>query len=76
MSKKKTLYLIDGSSYIFRAFYGIRQNLSNSRGLPTNALYGFTTMLQKVVREEEPDYVKSISAKPTSVVLPSGKFFL
>jgi len=57
MSKKKTLYLIDGSSYIFRAFYGIRQNLSNSKGLPTNALYGFTTMLQKVVREEEPDYL-------------------
>ena len=30
MSKKKTLYLIDGSSYIFRAFYGIRQFLSKA----------------------------------------------
>jgi len=55
--KKKTLYLIDGSSYIFRAFYGIRQFLSNSKGLPTNALYGFTTMLLKVVRDEQPDYL-------------------
>ncbi len=57
MAKKPTLYLIDGSSYIFRAFYGIRQFLSNSKGLPTNALYGFTTMLSKVVRDEQPDYL-------------------
>jgi len=57
MSKKPTLYLIDGSSYIFRAFFGIRQNLSTSKGMPTNALYGFTTMLQKVIRDESPDYV-------------------
>ncbi|VAX27550.1 DNA polymerase I [hydrothermal vent metagenome] len=57
MSKKATLYLIDGSSYIFRAFFGVRQNLSTSKGLPTNALYGFVTMLQRVVRDECPDYL-------------------
>ncbi|MGP0630588.1 DNA polymerase I [Nitrospina sp. 32_T5] len=57
MASKKKLYLIDGSSYIFRAFFGIRHNLSNSKGQPTNALYGFTTMLMKVVREEQPDYL-------------------
>ncbi|MFQ5673193.1 MAG: DNA polymerase I [Nitrospinales bacterium] len=57
MKKDKTLYLIDGSSYIFRAFFAIRQSLSNSRGLPTNALYGFVNMLQKVVRDERPDYL-------------------
>ena len=57
MTKQKSLYLIDGSSYIFRAFFGVRQVLSTSKGLPTNALYGFTTMLQKVVREEKPDYL-------------------
>ena len=57
MVRKPKLYLIDGSSYIFRAFYGIRQFLSNSKGLPTNALYGFTTMLSKVVRDEQPDYL-------------------
>ena len=55
--KNPALYLVDGSSYIFRAFYGIRHTLTNSRGLPTNALYGFTTMLMKVVREEQPDYL-------------------
>ena len=56
MKTKQTLYLIDGSSYIFRAFYGIR-HLTNSKGMPTNALYGFTTMLQKVIREERPDFI-------------------
>ncbi len=57
MKKKPSLYLIDGSAYIFRAFYGVRHHLTNSKGMPTNALYGFTTMLMKVVREEEPEYL-------------------
>ncbi|MCH8156516.1 MAG: DNA polymerase I [Nitrospinae bacterium] len=56
MTKRKSLYLIDGSSYIFRAFFGIRP-LSTAKGFPTNALYGFITMLQKVIREESPDYL-------------------
>ncbi len=56
MSKSETLYLIDGSSYIYRAFYAIR-NLSNSKGMPTNAVYGFTRMLMKVIAEKKPDYV-------------------
>ena len=57
MSKTKSLYLIDGSSYIFRAYFGIRQFLSTSTGFPTNALYGFINMLQKVVKDEKPDYL-------------------
>ena len=56
MTKKKTLYLIDGSSYIYRAFFAIR-NLRNSKGLPTNAIYGFTRMLMKIVEEKKPDYL-------------------
>lgn len=51
------MYLIDGSSYIFRAFFGIRQFLSNSKGLPTNAIYGFATMLLKIIREKKPEYL-------------------
>ncbi|HEV7518480.1 MAG TPA: DNA polymerase I, partial [Thermoanaerobaculia bacterium] len=50
------LYLIDGYSNIFRAFYAIR-NLSNSRGEPTNAVYGFVQMLRKLLREEKPELV-------------------
>ena len=47
----ETLYLVDGSGYIFRAYYAIRP-LSTSKGLPTNAIYGFTTMLLKLIREK------------------------
>ena len=55
MSRKK-LYLIDGNSYIYRAYFAIPY-LSNSKGLPTNAIYGFTNMLMKVIKEESPDYL-------------------
>jgi len=53
------LYLIDGSSYIYRAYYAIR-HLSNSKGFATNAVYGFTNMLLKVVREHAPDHLAVI----------------
>ncbi|WP_175476612.1 DNA polymerase I [Syntrophus gentianae] len=50
------IYLIDGSNYLYRSFYAIRE-LSNSRGFPTNAIYGFTNMLIKLLRERVPEYV-------------------
>ena len=53
---RSRLFLIDGYSNIFRAFYAIR-NLSSSKGQPTNAVYGFVTMLKKLLREEEPELV-------------------
>jgi DNA polymerase-1 len=55
-SKRPRLFLIDGHSYIYRAYFAIR-NLSTSKGLPTNAIYGFTTMLLKIVRDQRPDYL-------------------
>jgi DNA polymerase-1 len=54
--KRKTLYLIDGPNMAFRAFYAIG-GMSNSQGLPTNALFGFTNMLLKLIRDEQPDYL-------------------
>lgn len=57
--KPKQLYLIDGSSYIYRAYYAIR-HLSNSQGMATNAIYGFTNMLLKVIREMQPDHLAVI----------------
>ena len=56
MSSRPRLFLIDGSSYIYRAFYAIG-HLSNSKGLPTNAIYGFTQMLLKVLKEHQPDHI-------------------
>jgi len=50
------LFLIDGNSYIYRAFYAIK-NLSSSTGEPTNAVFGFTNMLMKIIREQSPDGV-------------------
>jgi DNA polymerase-1 len=58
-----TLYLIDGNSYIYRAFYAIKR-LSNSKGFPTNAIYGFTNMILKVLRENEPDYFAVVFDSP------------
>src|SRR5580693_3162750 len=54
--KRPRLFLIDGYNSIFRAFYAIR-NLSNSKGEPTNAVYGFVTMLRKLLREDNPELV-------------------
>lgn len=50
------LIIVDGSNYVFRAFYAIRE-LSNSKGFPTNAIYGFTTMLMKLRRDFQPQYL-------------------
>jgi DNA polymerase-1 len=55
MYKDKTIYLIDGSAYIYRAYHAIR-GLSNSKGLPTNAVLGFTKMLLKLIEDRNPEY--------------------
>ena len=52
----KTLYLVDGTAQLYRAYYAIR-DLTNAEGLPTNAVYGFTTMLRKLIREERPAFL-------------------
>ncbi|HSA77633.1 MAG TPA: DNA polymerase I [Nitrospirota bacterium] len=53
-AQKPSFYIIDGNSYIYRAFYAIK-NLSTSYGLPTNAVFGFANMLLKVIKERSPD---------------------
>jgi DNA polymerase-1 len=52
----QTLYLIDGSAYIYRAYHAVR-GLSNSSGLRTNATFGFTRMLIKLMADRSPGYV-------------------
>ena len=54
MSKK--LVLIDGHSILNRAFYGV-PDLTNGKGLHTNAVYGFLNIMFKILEEEQPDYL-------------------
>ncbi|NNL04104.1 MAG: DNA polymerase I [Xanthomonadales bacterium] len=56
MSKKPTLYLVDGSSYLYRAFHAL-PNLGNSRGEPTGALLGVANMLRRLLKEEDPKHI-------------------
>ena len=55
----KTLYLVDGSSYLYRAFHALPA-LSNSAGEPTGALYGVANMLRRMLREYNPQYMAVI----------------
>ena len=48
------LLLIDGHYYVYRSFFAI-QNLSNSRGEPTNAIYGFVKTVRKMIKDVQPD---------------------
>ena len=52
----KTLYLVDASNMFFRAFFAIPP-LTNEKGMPTNALYGFLSMSMKLIRDVKPDYL-------------------
>ncbi len=52
----KKLVLIDGHSILNRAFYGV-PDLSNAKGLHTNAIFGFLNILFKILEEEHPDYL-------------------
>jgi DNA polymerase I len=56
MAERPVLFLIDGSAYLYRAFFAL-PDLSTTTGIPTNAVYGFTTMLQKIIREHRPEYL-------------------
>ncbi len=56
MSKSGKLVLIDGHSILNRAFYGV-PDLSNARGLHTNAVYGFLNIMFRILEEEKPEYL-------------------
>jgi len=63
MPASKTVYLVDGSGQFHRAFHAIR-GLATSKGLPTNATYGFTTMLRKLVADERPEHIAVVFDPP------------
>src|SRR4029453_8240947 len=57
------LFLIDASGYVYRAFHALPA-LTTTRGVPTNAVYGFTTMLTKLLREERPPAIAVVFDAP------------
>ena len=62
-AERQTLYLVDGPNIAFRAYFAI-PGMATSRGFPSNALYGFTNMLLKLVREESPDHLAIVWDPP------------
>jgi DNA polymerase I len=50
---KEPLYIVDGSGFIFRAYYGIRAPMSAKDGTPTNAVYGFVRLLLNAIRDKK-----------------------
>ncbi len=63
MSQKPKLFLIDASSYFYRAFFALPP-LSTASGFPTNALYGFITMLRKLINDHAPEYLAAVLDRP------------
>lgn len=55
-SERRVLYLVDGTSQMFRAYFAIR-GLTNADGLATNAVFGFTSMLRKLLDDEKPGHI-------------------
>ena len=63
MASSPRLYLLDGSSYIYRAYFGFREG-ATSGGMPTNAVSGFTRMLLELLQEHRPDYFAVVFDPP------------
>src|ERR687892_2721172 len=55
--KREKILLLDGMSLAFRAFYALPEDLQTTDGTFTNAAYGFTAMLIKMLQDERPDYI-------------------
>ena len=56
LAQADPLYLVDGSAYIYRAFHAVR-GLTTSKGMPSNAAFGFTRMLIKLIENRTPRYL-------------------
>ena len=56
----KKVILVDGNNFLFRSFYATSYTgniMRNSKGFPTNAIYGFINMINKIIEEEKPEYM-------------------
>lgn len=58
------LYVLDGSNYIYRAYYAGKDGMSNDKGFPTNALYVFAKMVRKFLQDTNPAYMITVFDTP------------
>ena len=63
MSKPRSLLLVDGSSYLYRAYHALPP-LTSSQGEPTGAVYGVLNMLHKLIRDEQPELLAVVMDAP------------
>ncbi|MDA1090482.1 MAG: DNA polymerase I [Proteobacteria bacterium] len=56
-NKPQHVFLIDGSGFIFRAYYGIKADMTSPDGTPVNAVFGFTRMLMKLIDDTNADHI-------------------
>src|SRR3954468_5144548 len=64
VSAERRLFLIDGPSLVYRAFFALPESIATSTGVPTNAIFGFASMLVKLLTEH--------GSKPTIVAWDRG----
>ena len=75
-SKKPPFILVDGSSYLFRAFHGLPP-LTNSKGQDTGAIYGVVNMLKSLIKQYNPTHMAVIfDAKGKTFQMPKGVFLV
>ena len=75
MSNSETsrrLYLVDGTAQFYRAYFALGR-LTNSDGMPTNAIYGFTAMLRKLLTDEQPAFL-AVAFDPPGPVFRHEQF--
>lgn len=65
MDKEKRLYLLDAYALIFRAYYAFISNpMTNSKGIPTSTVFGFTLALEELLRKENPSHIAVVFDPP------------
>ena len=66
----RRLFILDGHSLAYRAFFALPSTLATTTGQVTNAVYGFTSMLIKLLTEERPDLIANLIERVSAADAP------
>ena len=73
------IILVDGNNLLFRSYYATAYNgnfMKNSKGFPTNALFGFMNMINKIILEEKPVYIMNVIYMKPMILLELSRNFV